>query len=63
MADPHKPLPTDEKTPTGAPRPVPDTEAPEKDFVEGPLPGLPLQRDPLREPGPTPPMREKPPLD
>lgn len=63
MPDPHKPLHPADKKPGEVMPDVPETEAPEEDFREGQLPGMPVSRDPLREPGPMPAEREKPPLD
>ena len=62
MTDPHAPHQAD-TNPAEIPSDVPETEAPERDFPEGQLPGMPLSRDPLREPGPTTGPTEKPPLD
>jgi hypothetical protein len=45
------------------PRPEEETEAPEEDFVEGALPGLPVSNDPLSQPSPIPDQRKKKPLD
>ncbi len=42
---------------------TPETDAPEEEFIEGGLPGMPAVPDPLREPGPVPSQREVPPLD
>lgn len=61
MTDPKKPEDHDDDAPKLPD--VPGTEAPDEDFFEGPLPGMPLRQDPMRVPGPTPPMREKQPLD
>ena len=41
----------------------PDAEQTEKELPEGQLPGMPVWRDPLLNPGPTPSERETPPLD
>lgn len=64
MTDPKEPTKPDLQDEDGPQPPdVPGTEAPEEDFFEGPLPGMPLRQDPMRVPGPTPPMREKHPRD
>jgi hypothetical protein len=63
MTDPHRPLRPADKKPGEVPPEVPETEAPEHDFPEGQLPGMPVSRDPLMNPGPTPAQREKPPQD
>ncbi len=62
MTDPHKPLPSDKK-PSKAPADLPDTDQPVRELPEGQLPGMPVWRDPLMNPGPTPSQRETPPLD
>lgn len=61
MTDPKKPDDHDDDAPKLPD--VPGTEAPDEDFFEGPLPGMPLRQDPMRVPGPTPPMRERHPRD
>jgi hypothetical protein len=62
MADPKKPLapaePPDEVVPD-----FPDTDQPVRELPEGQLPGMPVWRDRLLNPGPTPSERETPPLD
>jgi hypothetical protein len=63
MTDPHAPRRPPETNPAEVPSDVPESEASERDFPEGQLPGMPLSRDPLREPGPTTGPTEKPPLD
>lgn len=64
MSDPFKPLPPAEKKPGEGLPDIPDTEETEVDLPDdGQIPGLPLSRDPLLNPGPVPPEREKPPLD
>jgi hypothetical protein len=63
MTDTHKKLPPADKKPGEVPPEVPETEAPQEDFVEGELPGLPVSNDPLAQPMPIPEQREKPPLD
>ncbi len=49
--------------PDEVPSDVAHEEIVERDLPEGQIPGLPLSRDPLREPGPTVGPTEKPPLD
>ena len=49
--------------PDAIPSDVPDAEQTEKELPEGQLPGMPVWRDPLLNPGPTPSERETPPLD
>ena len=61
MREPHAPLPPADKVPSDDQ--LPETEAPERDWLEGQLPGMPVSRDPLLNPGPTPGQVEKPPLD
>jgi hypothetical protein len=63
MRDPHAPLPPADKKPGEVPPQLPETEAAEHDLPEGQIPGMPVWRDPLREPGPTPRPTETPPLD
>lgn len=62
MTDPQKPLPT-KKKPDEVPAELPDTDQPIRQLPEGQLPGMPVWRDPLLNPGPTPSERETPPLD
>lgn len=63
MPDPHKPLsPADKKPDEALPEP-PEPDQPRKELPEGQLPGMPVWRDPLLNPGPTPAQREIPPLD
>ncbi|MDC9823917.1 hypothetical protein PRN20_09235 [Devosia sp. ZB163] len=45
------------------PAEVPETDAPVRDFPEGPLPGMPVATDPLLQPSPHPAPRERRPLD
>ena len=63
MRDPHTPLPPADKKPGEVPPQIPETEAADRELPEGQLPGMPVGRDPLREPGPTPGQVETPPLD
>jgi len=49
--------------PDDMPLDIPDAEQTEKELPEGQLPGMPVWRDPLLNPGPTPSERETPPLD
>ena len=62
MTDLQKPLPPDKK-PSKVPADLPDTDQPVRELPEGQLPGMPVWRDPLMNPGPTPSEREIPPLD
>ncbi len=62
MTDPKKPLPPAEP-PDEVPFDLPDTDQPIRELPEGQLPGMPVWRDPLLNPGPTPSEREIPPLD
>lgn len=63
MTDPHTPLKPADKKPGQVMPDLPETEAPTESLPEGQLPGMPLSRDPLLNPGPTPSLRETPPLD
>lgn len=63
MTHPHADRRPPANNPAEVPSDVPDEETVERDFPEGQLPGMPLSRDPLREPGPTIGPVEKPPLD
>lgn len=58
--DPH---PSTKRKPGDIPAEHWDTDMPQRDFPEGQLPGLPVSRDPLLNPGPVPGPTEKPPLD
>lgn len=49
--------------PDDNPLDIPDGEQTERELPEGQLPGMPVWRDPLLNPGPTPSERETPPLD
>lgn len=49
--------------PDDIPSDIPDAEQTKRELPEGQLPGLPVWRDPLLNPGPTPSERETPPLD
>jgi hypothetical protein len=62
MTDPKKPLPPAEP-PDEVDSDFPDADQPIKKLPEGQLPGMPVWRDPLLNPGPTPSERETPPLD
>lgn len=62
LPDPKHPKPTDALRDEDRPV-MSETDAPEEDFVEGQLPGLPVSNDPLGNPLPTPARREIPPLD
>lgn len=62
MTHPHKPVPPAKK-PGEAPPETPDSDQPIRELPEGQLPGMPVWRDPLLNPGPTPSEREIPPLD
>lgn len=63
MTDPRKPSPTPEPNPPEVPSDIPETEQTERELPEGQLPGMPVWRDPLLNPGPTPAERERHPLD
>ena len=63
MRDPHAPLAPADNKPGQVPPQIPETDAPERVLPEGQLPGMPLSRDPLLNPGPTPHEVERPPLD
>lgn len=63
MTDPHKPLRPANKKSGDVPAARPDTDQPIRQLPEGQLPGMPVWRDPLLNPGPTPSEREIPPLD
>jgi len=63
MADPHRPLKPADKKPGEVPPDIPETDDPERDFAEGQLPGMPVSRDPLLNPGPTPGQVEREPRD
>jgi len=62
MTDPKKPTPPASQ-PDVVPTDIPDAEQTDKELPEGQLPGMPVWRDPLLNPGPTPAERETPPLD
>lgn len=62
MTDPKKPLPPAEP-PDEVSSDLPDTDQPTRELPEGQLPGMPVWRDPLLNPGPTLSEREIPPLD
>lgn len=62
MTDPKKPIPPASQ-PDVVPADIPDAEQTDKELPEGQLPGMPVWRDPLLNPGPTPAERETPPLD
>jgi hypothetical protein len=57
------PDPRRDNQPDEIPTDLPDAEINDRDLPEGPIPGMPFSRDPLREPGPTVGPTEKPPLD
>jgi len=59
MPDPRQ----SDSQPADLPSDIPDDQIVERDLPEGQIPGLPLSRDPLREPGPTVGPTETPPLD
>jgi hypothetical protein len=59
----HDPLPPADKKPGEVPPQIPETEARKRQLPEGQLPGMPVWRDPLREPGPNPAETETPPPD
>lgn len=63
MTNPQKPLPPNKKKSGEVPADLPDTDQPVRELPEGQLPGMPVWRDPLMNPGPTPSERETPPLD
>jgi len=62
MTDRKKPVPPAGQ-PDTVPLDIPDTEPTERELPEGQLPGMPVWRDPLLNPGPTPAERERSPLD
>jgi hypothetical protein len=62
MTDRRKPTPPATQ-PDGIPSDIPDAEQTETELPEGQLPGMPVWRDPLLNPGPTPSERQTPPLD
>jgi len=57
------PDPRRDSQPDEVPADLPDAELVERDLPKGQIPGLPLSRDPLLNPGPTIAPTEKPPLD
>lgn len=59
MPTPNPPDVQPDEVPDDRPR----EEIVERQWPEGQIPGLPVSRDPLREPGPTSPPAEKPPID
>ena len=59
MPDPRQ----SDSQPADLPSDIPDDQIVERDLPEGQIPGLPLSRDPLRDPGPTVGPTETPPLD
>ena len=59
MPDPRQ----SDSQPVDLPSDIPDEQIAERDLPEGQIPGLPLSRDPLRDPGPTVGPTETPPLD
>lgn len=63
MTDPHKPSPAADGDPGHVTPEAPDADQPIRELPEGQLPGMPVWRDPLLNPGPTPSERETPPLD
>jgi len=62
MSDPKKPVPPASR-PDDIASDIPDAEQTDRQLPEGQLPGLPVWRDPLLNPGPAPSEREIPPLD
>lgn len=62
MTDKKKPI-SPASQPDAIPSDIPDSEPTERELPEGQLPGMPVWRDPLLNPGPTPGERERRPLD
>jgi hypothetical protein len=64
IRNPHAPLRRPPHKPGEVEKPeIPETEAGERDFIEGQIPGMPVSRDPLLHPGPIPRPTDVPPQD